>query len=83
MVNQEFSSIKELYNKVLPALKSKKNELKINKIYFIEEKDIFLCLQENKWRNESNLTLFDIVNDILNVKIDDLLTYMKNMHENR
>lgn len=83
MVNQEFTTIQELYEKVMPALKSKKNELRINKIYFIKEKEIFLCLQETKWQNESNLTLYDIVNDILTIKIDDLLTYMKDKQEPR
>ena len=77
MVDEKFNSVTELYKRVLPALRSKKKELVINKLGFITEKDIWDFLRENKWSKEANLTLFDIVNDILTVEESSLVQYMK------
>lgn len=77
MVDDKFNSVTELYKRVLPALRSKKKELVINKLGFITEKDIWDFLRENKWSKEANLTLFDIVNDILTVEESSLVQYMK------
>lgn len=76
MVNEKFDSITELYRRVLPALRSKKKELIIHKLPFITEMDIWDCLRKNKWSKETDLTLFDIVNDILTVKESYLIEYM-------
>jgi hypothetical protein len=78
MVDEKFSSITELYKRVLPALRSKKKELIIQKIGFITEKDIWDFLRDTKWSKETNLTLFDIVNDILNVEQNKLFEYISN-----
>lgn len=66
----------QLYLHVLPALKSKRKELKLNKLGFITEIDIWEYLKSNKWNKERDLTLFDIVNDIFNVDEMDLVAYM-------
>lgn len=76
MVEEKFDSITELYRRVLPALKSKKKELVSSKITFVTEKNIWDYLRETKWCNETKLTLFDIVNDILCVETDQLLDYI-------
>lgn len=76
MVEEKFGSITELYRRVLPALKSKKKELVSSKITFVTEKNIWDYLRETKWCNETKLTLFDIVNDILYVETDQLLDYI-------
>ena len=70
----KFNSINDLYNRVLPALKSKRKELKKNSINYITEKDIWLVLSKNKWQKEKNLTLADIVDDILNIDNSKLLS---------
>lgn len=64
-MNISFNSAYELYNKVLPALKVKKRELK-KKEKEMSEKDIFLNLIKDKWKEKQNLTLNEVVNDILN-----------------
>ena len=76
MVNEKFNSITELYKRVLPALKSKKKELAVSKLGFITEKDIWDCLRDTKWGKEANLTLFDIVNDILTIRESSLVEYI-------
>ena len=70
-MKEEFKSIDELYNRVLPALKSKVSKLKRSN-YEITEKELWNYLSINKWKNSSNLTLFDIVEDIINFEITDL-----------
>ncbi len=63
----KFGSVKELYARVLPALRSKKKELIRNKIKYITEQDIWTVLSNNTWKKEQDLTLADIVDDILNI----------------
>lgn len=76
MVEEKFDSIAALYKRVLPALRSKKKELAIQKFPFITEMDIWDCLRRNKWSKETNLTLFDIVNDILTINESSLIEYV-------
>jgi hypothetical protein len=78
MVDEKFNSITELYIRVLPALKSKKRELEKNKVGFITEKDIWDYLRDMEWNKKTDLTLFDIVNDILNVSQNKLFEYLTN-----
>lgn len=61
----DISSLEELYNKLLPVLKTKVNEMKLRKINYITEKDIWNCLS-SKWSKKNNLTFSDMVSDILN-----------------
>ena len=69
-----FNSLEDLYNRLKPALRSKIKELrKLDKIY-IKENDIFDYLTDTKWENSTNLTLDQMVDDILyvdNNKIDE------------
>ena len=70
----KFNSLEDLYNRLKPALRSKIKELKsLDKIY-IKENDIFDYLTETKWEKSNNLTLDQMVDDILyvdNNKIDE------------
>ena len=72
----EFSSINELYNKILPVLKTKVNEMKLRNINYINENDIWKCLCE-KWKTKINLTFSDIVSDILNTNDKIFEEYIK------
>ncbi|NLL02235.1 MAG: hypothetical protein GX265_04370 [Mollicutes bacterium] len=60
-----FKNLEELYQKVLPALTTKVNELKRSNIKYINEIDIWRFLRKNYWQNSKELTLGDMVNDIL------------------
>ena len=64
-MNGEFSSVKDLYIRVLPALKIKKREL-IKKGINKSEKEIFEDLAKSRWIKGTNIALNEIVNDILN-----------------
>ena len=65
----EFNSVKELYRRVGPALRVKRRLL-LKKGINVKENDIFEYLAKEKWSNGVNLTLSDIVNDIINVRED-------------
>ena len=67
----EFETLEELKQRITPALKTKAKELKMNN-YNIKEEDIWNYLIKNKWKKSKDLTLYDIINDIINIKIEDI-----------
>ena len=73
----EFNSLEELYQRIKPALTAKKSEMLRSGLSYIKEEDIWNYLKEIKWRNSSDLSLFDMVSDILNT--DEMLidAYLK------
>lgn len=73
----EFASVKELYERLKPALKTKCMELRRMNYYYIKEEDIWNYLKEYKWMKTKNLNLFEMVSDILNVDILKLDAYVK------
>ena len=81
----EFNSLEELYNRVKPALYSKVTEIKRMGMKYVNEKDIWNFLAENKWKKTENLQLHDIINDILYADNIDINNYaldkMKSLKE--
>lgn len=73
----EFSSIKELYERLLPALSAKVLELKRNNIDYIRKEDIWNYLKTKKWKGANNLLLHEMVDDILNIDSCILEDYVK------
>ena len=73
----EFKSIKELYDSIEPALRTKKYELK--KLGdLVSEADIWNYLTSSKWINSINLTLSEMVNDIFLASGNDISNYLIN-----
>lgn len=76
----EFKSIKELYERVYPALFIKKRELKKMGI-IVTEDEIWTYLSINIYKSKKNLTLADIVDEILkldSIKLQEHLLKNKN-----
>ena len=73
----DFSSVEELYEKLLPVLKTKINEMKLNGINYISYKDIW-DYNYNKWSKSHNLEFSDMVDDILNTKSTEYEKFLKN-----
>lgn len=65
----EFKDVKELYKRVGPALRVKRKIL-LKKDIKKSEQEIFEYLVKEKWSKGVNLTLSDIVSDIINVDDD-------------
>ena len=72
-----FSSLEDLYNRLKPALRTKKRELKENGYGYLKIEDIWNYLKENKWRRSNNLSLNDMVSDILNADNELIDDYFK------
>ena len=73
----EFSSQEELYQRVQPALKAKLAELHRLGYPYIQIVDVWNYLIETKWKKSKDLTLSDIVSDILHVDNRRLDEYLK------
>lgn len=73
MEDIKFGSLQELFIRVKPALRSKVKELKSVGYKFISETDVFNYLKDNKWCKKSNLTLSELVDDILTTPNDEFL----------
>lgn len=65
-MNTTFHSLEELYQRIKPALYTKKQEMKRNGYVYIKEGDIWNYLKEVKWKSSKNLSLYDMTCDILN-----------------
>lgn len=73
----QFSSLKELYERLQPALRTKSKELKACGYDQIKMIDIWDYLSKTKWRVTSNLGLNEMVSDILNCEQIELANYLK------
>ena len=78
-MNQDvkFNSLPDLYRRILPALKSKKKELRFKGLNYIHEEDIWNFLKNFKWSGSRNLDLGTMVNDIFNLNENQLNEYVK------
>ena len=71
-----FNTLEELYERVRPALHSKKLEMDRLGYLDVEEINIWDYLK-SKWKNSSDLTLSDIVDDILNTRSEEIYLHKK------
>ena len=69
--------MQELYARVLPALKTRKKELRRAGYFYIEERDIWEALVHIKWVETPDLQLCDIIDDILNSNVSIFENYLK------
>lgn len=76
MNNFKFNSLEELYRKLMPALNTKVADLKRHNIKYISESDIWHYLRDCYWQRNRELSLGEIVNDILATPNSDLEAYM-------
>ena len=70
----EFNSLAELKERVAPALYTKLKELKSQNYKYVTIDDIWNFLIKD-WKKGKNLTLYDIINDILNLNNEDIEEY--------
>ena len=70
----EFNNVSELYQRLLPALRTKVIDLKRAGYDYLTVEDVWNYLKESKWKESHNLALHEMVSDILNsenIVIDD------------
>ena len=73
----EFNSEADLYKRLKPALESKLDELKRNSYGYLKIEDIWNYLKDTKWLHSSNLSLNEMVSDILNCDNELVDDYFK------
>ncbi|MBQ2946867.1 MAG: hypothetical protein IJE04_03340 [Bacilli bacterium] len=73
----EFNSVKELYERLKPALTTKVTELKRNELDYIKTEDVWNYLKDSKWSKANNLLLYQMVDDILNLNNNEIDEYVK------
>lgn len=73
----EFNNVKELYERLKPALNTKVTELKRNDLDYIKIEDIWNYLKDTKWVAANNLLLYQMVDDILNLDNNEIDEYVK------
>ncbi|MCI8446213.1 MAG: hypothetical protein HFH31_01820 [Bacilli bacterium] len=81
-MSEEIRTEEELYERVKPALRTKMEEMRRNGFTYIKEDDIWNYLKEKKWTREKGLSLYQMVDDILNSEsslIDDYLKSKLNL----
>lgn len=72
-----FESLEELYKRIKPALITKKNEMNRDGYIYIKEEDIWNYLKEVKWKNARDLSLSEMISDILNTDNIIIDSYLK------
>ena len=75
-MDYEFKSLRELYERIKPALTSKCSELRKIGFKHIKEADIWNYLTSKKWQNSVELTLSEMVNDIFDSNGEDINNYV-------
>lgn len=72
----EFKTLRELYNRIMPALTSKCSEFKKIGYRNIKESDIWNYLTSKKWQSSNELTLSEMVNDIFELNGEEINNYL-------
>lgn len=74
-----FRSAEELYKKVEPALNSKHKDLTRVGVNYVQKVDIWNYLKNNVWNKKVNLTLGEVVNDIMTTPNAELENYVQDI----
>ena len=73
----EFTSLGQLYRKLIPVFNVKKRLILNSKYKDITNENIWLYLTESKWRQANNLSLPEMINDIITVDLEEIYKYME------
>lgn len=79
----EFTTQKELYQALAPVFEVKKRIASITKYRMITKEDIYRYLAINKWRFCDNLTIAEIVNDIITIDLKEVEDFLGGENEKR
>lgn len=74
-----FTSQEELYERMLPALKCKVKDLRRIGVKYVQCADIWNYLKNNIWCKKINLTLGEMVNDIMTISNIEVEHYVQDL----
>ena len=72
----EFTSLEQLYRKILPAFNVKKRLILNSRYKHITNENIWIYLTETKWKKSHDLSLPEIINDIITVDLEEINNYI-------
>ena len=72
----EFTSLQQLYQKLLPAFNVKKRLILNSRYKDITNENIWAYLSETKWKKSHNLILSEMINDIITVDLEEINKYI-------
>lgn len=75
-MEMDFNNIEDLYIRVLPSLRLKQRLL-MQEGHSIGISNIWDYLTKEKWVKGKDLTLYDIVNDIMTLDVNEVIKYFK------
>ena len=67
----EYTSQKELYLALIPVFNVKKRLISITE-YKVNNHQIWTYLIKSKWKKSINLSISEVVNDIINVDVEEI-----------
>ncbi len=76
MEDIKFKDITELYERLLPALRTKRNEL-LREKFLMSELDIWNYLKDTMWDSSEDLKLHDMAHHILNFNVEEYIMYKR------
>jgi len=79
---REYRSQKELYLNLIPALNVKIKLLRRSNYKDITREDVWNYLRDNKWKYSVDLTLADMVQDIIHVDNLEISSFIRNKNGN-
>ncbi len=80
---EKFASVDDLYKRVLPALNTKVDELKRERINFISAIDIWNYCASFKWKNKKDLRIYEMVHDIFSIDVLEINQYKRRIKNER
>ena len=66
----EYSNQLELYKSLIPAFKVKERLIRASGVNDVTTNDIWRYLATYRWQHSTNLTISDIVNDIIIIDVE-------------
>lgn len=78
-----FKCVEDLHTRLRPALSVKWNERKRFGTFSVKRDDIWNYLKENKWANDRELFLSNMVSDILEVDLRKVERYRKEQNRRK
>lgn len=72
----KFKSLNDLYKRLYPALNTRKTEL-VKMQIDVKEIDIWNFLSGSLWAKNNDLTLSDMVKDILEMETEAIINYLR------
>lgn len=72
----EFMSLQQLYRKLIPAFNVKKRLILNSRYKDITNENIWVYLTETKWKKSHNLSLPEMINDIITVDLEEINKYI-------